>query len=1454
MALYRTVSDRGLWKKNQRNQDPAPQHFHKPQYIDKTVPVVTYSRLSLGEGYRYNSRQSIADVRKDIEEANNRFDAVYSQQGYGRNFKSCPVTPRANTPTRTLSRSNRLLLDNESDIGTNIYINTDNSRQSNSRCSYINNPSPCNNNGSFYGHDDDRYSFESRSLTAYSNYSERDSIIDNNYRYPYAREPTYNNIYPEPTRNIEKENPFLRNSSYDAADNVVNLFLQKSFFSSVANNNNVSSSGPANSTNSTVSPVSDQTPVSSPAFNTRSAIAQLKKEFLARPPPERLPLRQKPKNKYLVRGVSSPPVSPDLELAPPPATPSDTVTCLPPTPTQTGPGQITKTGMEPFFLSDTVNTEDRPKLHHAEVINVRKDTTSTAEGGSTTSSEDEEEGFDRSRNIMVSINPPTTVNYEESAVKLEAPPQRQNIWGPSPRHVSHVSALQTSQDIAPVTFPVTEMGEPIFTHSASTFYPKYNANELTEEQTVTDSVSPTLYSEHHKQTIRQVSFPDQIDDHQNEEINFDIKEESENEPILQERSFQDPAFSNFVENQKGLDKNSGKQKKKGGFLSSLFKKPNKSKSYGDDFIHIERKVETLETSESELDSRLTEMMDQSPRFHILGDSDNGGEMVVVPMPGSPAARQLFPSGAREHSPAPASDRQEPEALPANFSPSNGADDRNQWSINTSQPLPQTKPTNLDELFNYQHESPAASLEVSHEPVRFIPEHERTQEIDIDALLALPDTPEETEEEVEAENAEFSFASSNQETTYQKNLAEEEALLEQEQQYLVTQNLALQQQLMDKETERLTELDINDRTGNGTDKMENGESEPGLSEARAESQSMTVRAEVREETSVVEKKKPKSIFNFESFRKSKPKNLPSSKKNSASPPKVETKPLEKEIKIVPDDEKIEEDGERDLATQIVREIQKSTTELNLSKTPESKPSFFNSNNLRKSVRKMKKDPPKENEVLPQVPSEKSSGEDSDVKVQDESQSNIEEVPFERARRDKKPSLFSLRSSSRERKQEKKDKERGRPISAVVKMADPQDEAEVPEKEEPVVKQSNGFGNIFGSNKNRPRQKSQDRQKKGMSLPSTMDEIQANVGDPSPAEPSPPRPEVKTEAKPKSRGFGSLFGSSKQKQSLKPSERNSQHVTESADSPTSPITPNSRVERPKERPPLPPAKAGLSDYFSSPVQPESYPREDSQVPPLDLSPITSLSPPALAPHTSPAPAAPLESHPASAAPPMSQSVSASPPEEYICSVYPPGAEQRPVSRHDLSTSLYPSHMEEPPRQSLHIPSAGQPMASHNSSFSEEQQGGPVKLRQTGRQSGRFRKSSTTPNLADRRQNSSFSHTQTDTAQSPQSAQSAFMNSLIVESISRPTTPAPHNTETKKKVSSISRTDSYRRARGTEEERPRVNRKNDTFNSLPRSQARGLRRGNSEESLRNAIDNEQSLPRSKSRQEKKGECSVM
>ena len=94
-------------------------------------------------------------------------------------------------------------------------------------------------------------------------------------------------------------------------------------------------------------------------------------------------------------------------------------------------------------------------------------------------------------------------------------------------------------------------------------------------------------------------------------------------------------------------------------------------------------------------------------------------------------------------------------------------------------LSMSKPTNLDELLSEELDGsggPAVimntSVEVPDSPERttaepalgsqhFYPEHERTQEIDIDAILFgdyLEDTPEETEEDLDKENANFSFNS------------------------------------------------------------------------------------------------------------------------------------------------------------------------------------------------------------------------------------------------------------------------------------------------------------------------------------------------------------------------------------------------------------------------------------------------------------------------------------------------------------------------------------------------------------------------------------------------------------------------------------------------------------------------------------------------------------------------
>ena len=103
--------------------------------------------------------------------------------------------------------------------------------------------------------------------------------------------------------------------------------------------------------------------------------------------------------------------------------------------------------------------------------------------------------------------------------------------------------------------------------------------------------------------------------------------------MVPERSFQDPAFTTFHEEK---DTERQKQKKKGFF--SFFKKINKKKQpYGDDFIHIERRMD-VDDEMGESEEGTTDLEgDQSPRFHILQP-----DQPTVPMPGSSAAsRRLF---------------------------------------------------------------------------------------------------------------------------------------------------------------------------------------------------------------------------------------------------------------------------------------------------------------------------------------------------------------------------------------------------------------------------------------------------------------------------------------------------------------------------------------------------------------------------------------------------------------------------------------------------------------------------------------------------------------------------------------------------------------------------------------------------------------------------------------------
>ena len=64
MPLYRTVSDRGLWKKYKRD---SVQHFHKPQYLEKAKhePQVSKSAFVLASNFalHYHSKIIASSIR-----------------------------------------------------------------------------------------------------------------------------------------------------------------------------------------------------------------------------------------------------------------------------------------------------------------------------------------------------------------------------------------------------------------------------------------------------------------------------------------------------------------------------------------------------------------------------------------------------------------------------------------------------------------------------------------------------------------------------------------------------------------------------------------------------------------------------------------------------------------------------------------------------------------------------------------------------------------------------------------------------------------------------------------------------------------------------------------------------------------------------------------------------------------------------------------------------------------------------------------------------------------------------------------------------------------------------------------------------------------------------------------------------------------------------------------------
>eukprot|EP00092_Neocalanus_flemingeri_P012677 GFUD01013661.1.p1 GENE.GFUD01013661.1~~GFUD01013661.1.p1 ORF type:complete len:1234 (+),score=333.98 GFUD01013661.1:335-3703(+) len=1116
-------------------------------------------------------------------------------------------------------------------------------------------------------------------------------------------------------------------------------------------------------------------------------------------------------------------------------------------------------------------------------------------------------------------------------------------------------------------------------------------------------------------------------------------------PIMAERSFQDPAFATFHESNQTSEKLQQKQKKKG-FFSSLFKKPNKRKQpYGDDYIHIERRVENDETSDSDVDRKIQDLHDQSPRFHILNqesatnDSIASGLKPVVPMPGSTAHRQLFSNqeissqlnafppieqdfDANNYGKYSVSDSanvfqqtqtfqsnelwsesaqyvvegravteaaHQDENTPFNTSihqtdedymiadqthqqtdlhrrPSVGKPtdldamlSQQQIQPSLERKLSISKPTNLDDLTNHNVEfhsvNAQSNIHRQRDPA-YIPEHERTQEIDIDALLALPETPEETEEEVEAENLEYIAPNDpDMQLLNQRDIAIEQQRLEEEQRYLENQNMFLQQQLMEKENERLrdqTEVLNSILVPNSVENSPSEFNQP-KNVIRNDGYSQNARQEevrIKEQTSSEEstenelagRRRPKSFFNFNSFRKPKQKdrgiNLGKTETETSGPsdsdntpddaskefPQIlvekrrqgisnifslqkskyrhsyhptmpeenvseekdnenisinvqkETNPEHEELQakrkgltdifknseeskktvesslytkqedqelypIVTQNSRLSssEDVSDDLATQIVREIQKSTTELNFksqsmpklnsnkdkvhNKNPIS--SVFTAGGIRMSMRKSKKKEIKEEDITSSSCNEDNEKESTNVNESStDIATNEEHLHDTRPRshslhqkREKKSTfgdIFGMRSSSRDRKNTKRPVSEGNtkisddPKNGYQSSTDNQvpNTGDIPlpqvtKKKE--TKPQSGLGALFGSKKQKKqRSKSQERNKK------TQESQQMSGG-------------VSDEPERGIEGLSDLLSQTPVKQSVGKSQPkgppplfgNTMHTQNTPGN-------QNRHPRPMEKPPLPPAST------------------TQKINPVDNMANLNYS-------YSPSP---------------TQSNSENLQSQTI------HVENQRISPKISDTQEMYSTNEEVLRSSRLNTSSPVQQNPEGGSNMLNDSGTPGKLRQTGRQSGRFRKSSTMSNISGGMQTTS-SNLQRQTSFSSQAttndAQSMFMDSIIADPQSRPITPhTPHNPEPRKKASSVSRTESYRRARGQDDDRPRMAKRNDTYNSLPRSkkQVRQIRAANSEDSLRNAIDREgNSSPphREKSRPGRKGkdgECSVM
>ncbi len=335
---------------------------------------MTYSRLDLGEGYRYNYRQSNPNIRDDLESLDSNF------RGTRNRTKSAPAS-RATTPTRLRSRNRDLLREARMNLNGN---GNGNPEPPSSASDFPSPPSTITNYFSYNtnqppAHPAATSTSSYRPATGTSLYSQettfsgyhpeevssidtrslgRDSALDpymsSGYRFgqdPYSGNQMYNM-----TSTPDRPNPFVHGSSVATeADNVVSMFLMNMNRPQDGQPGQFQSPGKIEDLSSPISvgayqqPTTARTP--SGAAGTREVISKLRKEFLegtasaattTAADEQQYSVVNKKKNKYL---------SPDQKWQKPNPT-----------------GAQDQGSVVQAFVA--------PQMHHAEVVHLRQDSSS----------------------------------------------------------------------------------------------------------------------------------------------------------------------------------------------------------------------------------------------------------------------------------------------------------------------------------------------------------------------------------------------------------------------------------------------------------------------------------------------------------------------------------------------------------------------------------------------------------------------------------------------------------------------------------------------------------------------------------------------------------------------------------------------------------------------------------------------------------------------------------------------------------------------------------------------------------------------------------------------------------------------------------------------------------------------------------------------------------------------